>query len=182
VNPESKTGALPAAMERIRTAFERNAKALSLRGSLGRGTAVTRVRVREGCTCEVTEGPWAFTVDMGEKSGGNNAGPNPGVLGRAALGSCLAIGYMMWAAKRGVAIDALEVEIQADYDSRGYHGVGEVAPGYEEIRYLVRVESGAPEAEVLGMLDEADAHSDYLAVFARPQKLRREVQINRSGS
>lgn len=169
------------AMERICTAFERNAKALSLKPSIGQGTAVTKVQVREGLTCEVEEGPWRFTVDMGEKSGGNNAGPNPGVLGRAALGSCLAIGYMMWAARSGLPIRSLEVEIQAEYDSRGYHGLGAVVPGYKEIRYLVRVESSAPEADVLRVLDEADAHSDYLAVFARPQKLRRELQLNAGG-
>lgn len=166
------------AAKNIRTAFERNAKALGLKASIGQGTAVTKVRVREGLTCEVEEGPWKFTVDMGEKSGGNNAGPNPGVLGRAALGSCLAIGYMMWAARHGLPIRSLEVEIQADYDSRGYHGVGDVVPGYKEIRYVVRVESNAPEADVLRVLDEADAHSDYLTVFARPQKLRREVRLS----
>jgi len=35
--------------------------------------------------------------------------PTPGVLGRAALGSCLAIGYMMYAAKTGVPLAGLEV-------------------------------------------------------------------------
>jgi uncharacterized OsmC-like protein len=167
-------------MEKIRRAFERNARAMELRASVGQGTAVTRVRVTRGLTCEVEEGDWKFTADMGEKSGGNGAGPNPGVLGRAALGTCLAMGYVMWAARRGLELEALEVEIQADYDSRGYHGVGGAEPGYKEIRYLVRAASPAPEAEVLRVLDEADEHSDYLAVFARPQRLRREVELRRS--
>jgi len=173
---------VPQPLEKIRRAFERNARAMELRASVGQGTAITRVRVGNGLTCEIEEGAWKLTADMGEKSGGNDAGPNPGVLGRAALGSCLAIGYVMWAARRGVQLDELEVEIQADYDSRGYHGVAGIEPGYTEIRYLVRVNSPAPDDQILRLLDEADAHSDYLAVFARPQKMIRQVDIRRSGS
>jgi uncharacterized OsmC-like protein len=163
--------------ERIRTAFERNQKALTLRPAIGRGTAVTRVRVRAGLTCDIEDGPWRLVADMSEKYGGLAEGPNPGVFGRTALGSCLAIGYMLWAAKRGVPIAALEVEVQADYDSSGNHGVNDVNPGYDRIRCIVRVESDAPEEDVLRILDEADSHSDYLAVFERPQEVHREVHI-----
>ncbi len=86
-------------IERIRTAFERSAKALRLKDSLGRGTAITRVAVTDGFTCEVEDGDWKFNVDMPVKHGGNNTGPNPGVYGRTALGTCLAIGYTRWAAE-----------------------------------------------------------------------------------
>jgi uncharacterized OsmC-like protein len=168
-------------MEKIRTAFERNAKALSLRPSLGQGTAVTTVRMREGLTLEVEESPWKFTVDMGTKSGGNNAGPNPGVLARGALGTCLAVSYILWAAKRGLPLRSLEVEVQTDYDARGYHSVSDVRPGYKGIRYIVRVESDAPEAEVMRMLDEADAHCDNLFLFADAQSITRQVQLNTPG-
>jgi uncharacterized OsmC-like protein len=167
--------------ERIGSAFERNARALELRPSVGQGTAVTRVRVTEGLTCEVEDGPWKLVVDMGEKSGGLNRGPNPGVLGRAALGSCLAVGYVMWAARRGVPISSLEVEVQADYDARGYHGIGGVEPGYEQIRYVVTVESEASEDEIARLLDEADRNSDYLAVFQRPQEVVRRLHVSAPG-
>ena len=167
---------------KIRTAFERSTKALTLRPSIGQRTAVTSVRLRGGLTCEIEEGRWKLTADMAEKFGGSDAGPNPGVLGRAALGSCLAIGYAMWAAKLNVPLSALEVEVQVDYDSRGSHGVGDVSPGYAEIRYVVTVESSAPEADILRVLDEADAHSDYHHVFSRTQRLRREVRVVTAGS
>lgn len=157
--------------------FERNARALALRPAVGRGTARTRVRLGDGLRCEIADGPWRLVADLGAKSGGGDAGPNPGVLGRAALGSCLAMAYAMWAARRGVPISALEVEIEADYDARGYHGVDGVAPGYVAIRYVVEVASEAPDDEVLALLDEADAHCDFLHVFARPQELRRVVRL-----
>ena len=58
---------------RVRTAVERNVKALTLRPTLGVGTAVTRAQLRDGLRCEIEEGPWKLTADLGEKSGGSNA-------------------------------------------------------------------------------------------------------------
>src|SRR5712692_7767785 len=95
--------------EQIRQSFERNAKAMALRPSIGQGTAVTKVRLRDGLTCDVEDGNWKMTVDASQKSGGDGRGPDPGVYGRTALGSCLAIGYMFWAAKLGVTFSSLEV-------------------------------------------------------------------------
>ena len=164
-------------MEKIRTAFERCAKALSLRPSLGRSTGVSRARIRQGLTCEIEEGPWKLQADMPTQAGGDAAAPTPGVFGRAAFGSCLAIGYMMQAAKLGVPIAALEVEIQADYDDGALFGVSDSPAGYLEVRYRVTVESSAPESEVLRVLDEGDEHSPYLDVFRRAQACTRSVRI-----
>jgi uncharacterized OsmC-like protein len=161
----------------IKAAFERNAKAVTLRPSIGQGTGITKVRVCDGFRCEIEDGPWTFTADLGEESGGGGAGPRPGVFGRIALGSCLAVGYVQWAAVLGVPITSLEVEIQADQDMRATYGVADVPAGYIEVRYIVSVESTAPEEDILHMLDTADAHSRYLDVFARAQDLRREVRI-----
>ena len=162
----------------IRTAIERNVKAVSLRPSVGQGTAVTRARLRPGLSCEIEEGPWRFVAGMTEKYGGNNAGPNPGVYGRAALASCLAIGYSMWAARLEVQIDALEVEVHADYDVRGELGVSDsVSPGYSDIRCVVTVESPAAEADVLRVLDTADRHSSWLDDYRRALPVSRHVRI-----
>jgi uncharacterized OsmC-like protein len=164
--------------ETIREAVGRTVKAVTLRASLGQGTAVTRVRLQPGLACEVEEGPWRFTVGMSDKYGGTNAGPNPGVYGRGAVGSCLAIGYAMWAARLGVPIDSLEVEIQADYDARGELGVAaEVPPGYLAMRYVVTVESSAPEADVMRVLDTADKHSSWRDDIARAVPINRDVRI-----
>ena len=162
---------------KIKLAFERNAKAISLRPSVGQGTAITKVRLREDLTCDVEDGPWKFVVDMSPKSGGDGRGPDSGVYGRTALGSCLAMGYTLWGAKLGVAFSRLEVEVQADYDSGGYLGVSAGPPGYRQVRYIVTVESDAPEADVLNVLDQADAHSPYRDVFTRAQDVRREVRV-----
>jgi uncharacterized OsmC-like protein len=167
--------------EKIKRAFERNARALELRPAMGQRTAVTRVRVREGYTCEVEDGDWKLTADMPEKSGGANLGPNPGVFGRSALGTCLAIAYTSFAAKRELPVQSLEIEIQADYDARGEHGVEDIRCDYSEVRYVVSLESTASEEEVRAVLEEAEIHCPYLQIFQNPQKLRRVDKILASG-
>jgi uncharacterized OsmC-like protein len=165
--------------EEIRTILERKVKAVTLRPSVGQNTARTTVRLKPGLECEVTEGPWSLTVAMSEKSGGTGAGPNPGIIGRGALGSCLALGYAMWAARLGVRIDALDVEVEADYDSRGELGVADdVPPGYTQVRYLVTVASPASEEDVRRVIDTADRYSPYRDVFARAHDVRRQLRIS----
>lgn len=162
----------------VATALERNVKAVTLRPAVGQGTATTRVRLRDGLACDVTDGTWSLTAGMAEKYGGINAGPNPGVLGRAAFGACLALSYAMWAARLGVAIEALEVEVQADYDVRGELGVSdEVRPGYTMMRYVVSIESDAPEAEVMRVLDTADRYGSWLDNLKNPVDVKREVRL-----
>ena len=161
----------------IGTTFERNRRAVSLRPSVGQGTAVTRVTLRDGLACDIRDGKWELTTGMGPKSGGAGEGPDPGVLGRGALGSCLAVGYALWAAKAGLPLTSLEVEIQADYDVRGEYGLDGVTPGYEQIRYVVTIESEAPEDEVSRVVDEADAYSPYLNLFRSAQDVRRDLRI-----
>jgi len=163
--------------EHIKIVLDRNAQALELRPSIGQGTAVTRVRLTGGLACEIEEGDWKLTADMSEKSGGANTGPNPGVYGRASLGSCLAIGYAMFAARRGVPIGSLEVEVQADYDSRADYGVDGVRPGYRQVRCIVNVESDAPEEDVRRVLEEANAASSYLHVWRDPQDVRIDIRL-----
>jgi uncharacterized OsmC-like protein len=163
---------------KLRKTLERNATAVTLRPSLAQHTGRTLVRLRPGLECEIEDGAWHLTVGMGEKSGGNNAGPSPGTLGRGALGSCLAIGYSMWAARLGVPLRSLEVEVAADYDSRGELGVSDdVFPGYTQVRYTVTIDSPAPRVDVLRVLDTADRYSPYRDVFGRANDMQRAVHF-----
>jgi uncharacterized OsmC-like protein len=158
--------------------LERNAKAVTLRPSLGQKTGRTRVRMKPGLECEITDGAWSLTVGMGASSGGSNAGPGPGTFGRGALGSCLAMGYTMWASRLNVPIDGLEIEVQADYDTRGELGVtDDVPPGYTQVRYIVTITSPAPEEDVRKVIDTADKYSPYLDVFTRANDVRRELRV-----
>jgi uncharacterized OsmC-like protein len=164
--------------QRIKEAAERNLAAIAADPSIGRGTATTTVRVRDGLTVDVEDGAWKLVGDEGKGDGGNGEGPDPGVFGRAALGTCLAIGYMTWAAVRGVPIAALEVDVEADYDASGTFGIDPSKPaGWSAMRYTVRVESSAPASEIDALIEHADTHSSLLYAFAKPIPISRSVKI-----
>jgi uncharacterized OsmC-like protein len=162
----------------IKSALERNVRVIEARPSVGQGTAVTKVTLQPGLACEVEDGAWRFNVGMTEKYGGLNSGPNPGVYGRAALGSCLAIGYGMWAARLEIPVRSLTVEVRARYDVRGELGIDDaIRPGYSDIVYIVTVDTDAADADVQRLLDTADRHSSWLDDIRNPVPITREVRI-----
>lgn len=162
--------------EKIRTEYERKLKALKRRPAAGRQTDVAKVRVKDDLTCDIEDGPWKLTSASGLSE--NKVGPGPGVFVRAALGSCLGLSYMTWAARLGVPISSVEVEVQTDFDARGTYGLDGIPAGFEEVRYTVTVESPAPKDDIVRVLDTADAGSCMFNVFSRPIKLCRHVHIN----
>jgi uncharacterized OsmC-like protein len=164
----------------IKDALAGSLKRIAASPSIAQGTAVTKVTLNPGLACEVEDGPWKFSAGMTEKYGGRNAGPNPGVYGRAALGSCLAIGYGMWAARLEIPIRSLTVEVRARYDVRGEFGIDDsIRPGYLDIVYIVTIDTDAADADVHRMLDAADAHSSLLDDFRNPVPASRDVRIVR---
>lgn len=152
---------------KLKTIIERNIKAIRLKPSIGQGTATTTVRVRDGVTCDIEDGEWKLVADEGSGDGGAGLGPDPGVFGRAALGTCLAMGYVQWAAYLDVPIDSVEVVVEAGYDARGMFGVDDnVSPGWTGLRYTVSIASPADEAKVRKMIEHADRLSPLLDDFA----------------
>lgn len=161
----------------LKESFERTKKLLTIKPEKGQYTTTTKIRVREGTTCEVEHKHWKFLSDVGVTEGGNDAGPGPSVLQRGALGSCLAIGYIKWAAYMDVPLNGVEVEIEADVDARGTYGMDGVDPGYQGLRYRVFIDSEAPEEEVMHVIEQADKHSPLLVDFKRPLEVEREVSF-----
>lgn len=160
--------------------FIRTQKALTLKPSLGLSTGVSKTRIINGLSCETREGDWVFKTDMPKQVGGFGSASSPGALGRAALGSCLAIGLMLWASKLEVAIDSLEVEIQADYDDGSLFDTSDNYPGYLEVRYIVRVQSPASLEDIEHLLSVGEKHSPYLDVFSRAQSCIRTLEYTKS--
>lgn len=164
----------------IKLNFERVVNSLTLNPEKGSSTLVSTTRITDALACQTVEGEWKINCDLPENAGGANSGPTPGVLGRAALGSCLAIGYMLWASRLDVPIDSLEVEVQADSDDGVLFGTADGSAGYSEVRYCVRVCSNATEEELMKVFDEGDQHSPYLDIFSRDVSCVRQIEINQN--
>jgi len=166
--------------KKLITAHERVKKLLTIKPEKGQYTTTTKVRVRDGTTCDIEHKHWTFKADVGKEEGGNDAGPGPSVLQRGALGSCLAIGYAKYAAVLDVPINGIEVDVEADVDARGTYGLDGVEPGYKGLRYKVFIDSPAPEEKIMEVIEEADKHSPLLADFVNPVEVERDVHLVKS--
>ena len=164
---------------RIKAAFERIVKTYIRRPAIARDTLHSTCRLGNDLSCEIKEGNWSINAGMPVEVGGNGQAPSPGVLGRAALGSCIAIGFKLWAAKLDVPVSALEVTIEADSDDAGLFGTAEVDPGYSAIRYNLRIESDAAEADIMNLVRKCEAHSPWLDNFKRAVECSANVEIIR---
>jgi uncharacterized OsmC-like protein len=165
-------------MARYKECFERNKKAIELRPTIGRETMSTTCRVAADTLAgEISGDGFTFRTDAHEEEGGEGITPSAGVLVRGGMAACCAIDIVIYAAIRAIPIGAVEVEVQADCDGHGMYGLADVTPGYTALRYIVTVESSAPEAEIMAMLDEADRHAHLLSVARDAVPVTRKVRI-----
>jgi uncharacterized OsmC-like protein len=166
-------------MERIRDAMLRVRELLRIKPERGRRVVTSHVRLDEQLRCTVVDGAWTLPVDMSTNTGGDGSAPDPGVYARAALGACVAIAYRMWAAADGLALESVDVEVQADNDAAGLFGVTDAAPGYRAVRLVARITTSADPAALARALDAAESHSPYLSMFRRPVPVtvQREVVV-----
>jgi len=148
----------------------------------GKSTATSRIRIDDKFTCRIEEGPWKLVADMSPKAGGGGEGPTPGVLGRAAFGSCIAVGFVLEAARSGVPIDSVEVEVQVDFDDGVLFGTSEGFPGYTGVRYELSVASDASQEELQRVADVARSRSPYIDVFGRAQAIDGSLTVVRSST
>jgi len=65
---------------------------------------------------EVTSDKWSFVVDLKEKFGGEDSGPDPSELMAAAVTSCEALTGIVWAARRHqVELRDLEADVEYEF-------------------------------------------------------------------
>lgn len=90
-----------------------------------------------------------FTIDVDEPTEllGENTAPNPQEMLMTALNACIMVGYVAGAAARGITLEKVQIETSGQLDLRGFLGMDTtVPPGYERIRYTVRMRgNGTPE-------------------------------------
>ncbi|HEX2197274.1 MAG TPA: OsmC family protein [Burkholderiales bacterium] len=161
----------------IKQALDRMEGIFRAKPSAARFTKGGRATLIAGLLCEYTEEGKSVRADMPPPFGGEGKGLSPGGYARAGLSMCLAIGYAMRAAHRGLTLHKVEVDIEADADFACLFGLPAVP--YSEFRYCVRIESDAPQAEVIAMVDEADARSPVLDAFREAKRVLRSLTVSR---
>ena len=84
---------------------------------LAHRTLTVGVELAAGLKVDVDIRKHRLTVDEPKGLGGTDEGPSPVELVLAALTTCQAITYRVWAMKLGIALDAVAVEADGDRKS-----------------------------------------------------------------
>lgn len=166
----------------IGQAIDRLESAVARRPGFGVGTSRSVTVLGGELCCCTEEGGWRIESDLQESLGGDASAPTPGVLLRAALGSCMAMSYQLRAAKRGVALTSIRVTVETDSEIAGMLFCdAAVPPGYTAIRFHVDVDSPAPRDDVVAVLDEGDRLSPLLDALSRANAVERSTSIRQVG-
>lgn len=109
---------------------------------------------------------------------GQNTAPNPQELLMAALNACLSVGYAVNAAAMGITIHSLEIETEGELDLRGALGMDEnVNPGYDEVSYVVRIQTDATNEKVEELHKIATKTSANYNNFSRAIRMVTKLEI-----
>lgn len=165
-------------MTDISDAIRRLELALDSRPGFGSHTARATSTVTGGLRCTTVEDAWTIASDVSQPLGGSASAPSPSALVRAALGSCLAIGYAMRAARHGIELDSVTVTVETEGTIAGMLLCDSTEPaGFRSISYHVEVASSSRHEDVMRIVDEGDRLSPLLDVLRRDHDLRRTVVV-----
>jgi putative redox protein len=162
----------------LRELHELKVRVLARRPELARRTAQAVARVDDHLGCRIEEDGRAILADLAAEDGGSGPGPHPDQLMRAALAAGLAAGYRLWAALLEVPVEAIEVTVACDEDTRGALGLTGSPVGWLRLRVEVTIASDRPEADVRRVVESANRASAVLAnLSADIARLHRLVVI-----
>jgi uncharacterized OsmC-like protein len=116
---------------------------------------------------------FSFDVDEPLELGGSNRFANPQEYLIAALNACMVVGYVAQCAVRGITIKTLAVETEGEIDLRGFLGIDPaVAPGYEELRSIVRIKGSGTREQFAEIHRAVIATSPNFYNISRPVALK----------
>ena len=116
-----------------------------------------------------------FSIDIDEpcELGGSNRFANPQEHLLAALNACMMVGYVAQCAVRGIMIESLEIETDGEIDLRGFLGIDPlVPPGYENLRYIVRIKGNGSKEEFADIHEAVMATSPNFYNVSQPVALK----------
>lgn len=123
--------------------------------AIGQGKFSTVTEWHGGAQASTKARTFSIKTDEPQPLGGKDEHIDPMELLLAALGSCLTIGWVTHANKRGVDFRNLKITVDADFDLRGYLELDpKVRPGFGGLSYKVEVDTDASPA-VLAEIQKA---------------------------
>jgi putative redox protein len=141
-------------------AFEATRDAVAKDPSVGQGSFTTVTTWEDGARARTTARSFSIDTDEPAPLGGTDAAVDPMELVLAAVGTCLNIGWVTQARKRGVEYRDLRIEVSGNYDLRGYLDIDDdTRPGFTDISYTVTVDSDASPEQLAEIQKAAERTS-----------------------
>lgn len=122
-------------------------------------TFKTETLWQDGSVSKTKARNFEIQTDEPEPLGGKDSGIDPIELLLASVASCISLGFATQAAKNGIIIKNFSIETEGDIDVRGYFGLEGARPGFENIRYKIKVDSDVSEEELKEILQIAESTS-----------------------
>src|SRR5688572_28964273 len=127
--------------------FEQTKEAIRNDPNLGEGTFSTVTEWVDGSLARTTARSFTIETDEPAPLGGTDKAIDPMELLLAAVGTCLQIGWVTHANRRGVEFRSLRIETTGAYDLAGYMALDpNIPPGFLNISYKMEVDTDAEPA------------------------------------
>lgn len=96
----------------------------------------------------------------------------------AGLNSCMMVGYVAGCAVRGIELDSISIETEGQLDLRGFLGLDKtVPPGYDEIRYTVRLKGSGTAEQFEEVHQTVMATSPNFWNLSKPIRMRPQLVL-----
>jgi uncharacterized OsmC-like protein len=157
-------------------AFESTKSSVEADPTAGQGSFRTTTTWEDGARARTVARSFTIETDEPAPLGGTDEAVDPMELLLASVGTCLTIGWVTNAVRRGIDFRDLRIDVSGDYDLRGYLGIDETRPGFGSISYTVHVDTDADDATLEDIRKAAEAGSPMVDNAANPTPLRGSVQ------
>jgi uncharacterized OsmC-like protein len=155
----------------IRSAQERALSIFQRKPSAALTSFKASGRLEKGLRCTVSSDALDVRMDMPTALGGDGSAPSPGFFVRAGLIGCVAIGIKMTAAREGIPLESVDVDVEMDFDDGALFGLGDNTAAPLETRLTITLKSLAPWAAVEEMARRALAADTFYLAFRDAQRV-----------
>jgi uncharacterized OsmC-like protein len=157
-------------------AYDATRAAVQSDPTAGRGSFKATTEWIDGARARTTARSFSIETDEPSPLGGTDRAVDPMELLLASVGTCLTIGWVTHAARRGIDFRDLRIDVEGDYDLAGYLALGDTRPGFGAVRYTVHVDTDAPDEVLDEIRKAAEIGSPMVDNVANVTPLIGEVQ------
>ncbi len=150
----------------IRLAQARVIERMNADPAAARCKYLTRGKIGHGLACEITQGRFSTTTDLGRGMGGDALGPSPGFFARAAICGCVASSIKMLSAREGLVLASVDVSVETDMDDSALFGLGTFSAAPIHTDLAIVIDSQAGEAAVQSVVARAVGMATWYLALA----------------